>query len=429
MAKSLSPYKGSRDFYPQAWRAQDYLFQTWARVAEAYGFERYDSSIVEPLALYQLKHQSNQEIISRQIYQFNDRANRQLALRPEMTPSVARMIAQRRQELHYPLRWYSIPNLWRYERPQRGRLREHWQLNLDIFGVSGIEAEHELLLISRDIMSAFGAKPSDYSLRINHRQLVELALEQLAIPPPQQPALLNLIDRRAKLSPSEFEAAYGQLSLSAEFGQLQQLLDITQPDKLPACLKDSPPAGQLKQLFQLLSHSGITNAQLDLSIVRGFDYYSGIVFELFDNHPANTRSILGGGRYDNLVGSLGVEPLPTAGLGMGDVTAADFLTSHQLWPDLKPKNRLYLVIMDGCYGQSLEILGQLRASGLAPIVDVSGRNLSKQINKIAQRASWLVVIGKQEIKGSKLSLKHLASGQAQQLALTELIDRIKADDD
>ena len=428
MTTNLSSYKGTRDFYPEDWRRQHYLFKTWTQVAESYGFERYDSPIVERLSLYQLTNQTNQEILKRQIYQFSDRANRQLVLRPEMTPSVSRLVAARRQELGYPLRWYSIPNLWRYERPQRGRLREHWQFNLDIFGISGVEAEHELLLISRDILASFGAQAADYTIRLSHRQLIKLALKQLGFKAPQVPDLLSLIDRRSKLSQTDFQAAYQELGSPVELSQLEQLLAIDQPDQLSEELKSTQPATQLSQLFQLLQASDMANCRLDLSIVRGFDYYSGVIFEIFDNHPDNKRSILGGGRYDNLIGSLGVEPLPTVGLGMGDVTSADFLSTHQLWPDLTPTNQLYLVILDGRYPACLEILSQLRRAGLAPIVDTTGRPLPKLIAKAATRASWLVVIGPQELDSGRFNLKHLASGQTEQLALEQLIARIKAHD-
>ena len=430
MSANLKPYKGTRDFYPEDQRRRQYIFNVWSKLATNYAFEAYDSSLIEPLSLYQLKHQTNPEIINQQIYDFKDRANRQLALRPEMTPTVSRLVAARRQQLNYPLRWFSIPNLWRYERPQRGRLREHWQLNLDIFGVEGVEAEHELILISRDILRGFGAKDDDFQVRISDRNFIQQILtEQLGCGQDKLAELIQLLDKHAKLSQADFKASYQQLQLPDEgLASLLELLKVTSFEQLPAELQALPTAVHLKQLFKLLEASNFTNCQLDLSIVRGFDYYSGIVFEVFDTDSANNRSLIGGGRYDQLVGSLGVEDLPTVGLGMGDVTTADFLTAHDLWPDLTPSNQLYLVIQPQVYASALPILEQLRSSGLRPILDTSGRNLSKLIPKIAKRASWLLVIGPKEIQSGQFNLKHLVAQTQASLDLNQLIARIKSHD-
>src|SRR5437868_4346725 len=206
MALPTQPYKGARDFYPEDKRLQKYMFGVLRRVAESFGYQEYDAPIIEPLELYLSK--TSEEIVAEQTYSFVDRGGRNVTLRPEMTPSVSRMVAARRQELAYPLRWYSLPNLWRYERPQRGRLREHWQLNVDLFGVPGIEGDHETVLVADSILRAFGAERDSYEIRLNSRSLVNwLLLEYLRLEYSQATTLMRLIDRTDKISEKEFRAA------------------------------------------------------------------------------------------------------------------------------------------------------------------------------------------------------------------------------
>ena len=427
MSVNLQPYKGSRDFYPEAKRRQDYILSVWRQVAEAHSYQSYDSSVIEPLSLYQLKNQTNQEILNDQIYNFTDRGGRQVVLRPEMTPSVSRLVAARRQELSYPLRWYSIPNLWRYERPQRGRLREHWQLNLDLFGLAGAEADFELILIADQILKTFGAPAASYQLKLNHRQLTqslltdELGLSEAALGP-----VIGLIDAQAKLSAEDFGQRLDQLKTGLAAKSLLNLLEIKDLKALPKA-SNKVAVSQLSQVFNLAKIAGI-RLELDLTIVRGFDYYTGIVFEAFDTHADNNRSILGGGRYDELVGSFGVEPLPTVGLGMGDVTTANFLTTHQLWPKLEPANQIYVAVLAGHYQPALKSMLELYQSGLKPIVNPQVTNLSKLIPKLAKQARWLVVIGPTELESGRFKLKDLANSEETELTLSELVARIKAHD-
>src|SRR5690606_12098823 len=206
MTLSTQPYKGARDFYPEDKRLQKHLFSVWRRVAERFGYEEYDAPILESLELYLAK--TGEEIVNEQTYTFTDRGDRRVAIRPEMTPTVSRMVAAKRQELAYPLRWYSIPNLWRYERPQRGRLREHWQLNVDIFGVEGIEADHEAIQVSDSIMRAFGAKRSMYTIKINSRKLMNaLFADYLKLDDTQSHTMAKLIDRMHKMDYAQFAAS------------------------------------------------------------------------------------------------------------------------------------------------------------------------------------------------------------------------------
>lgn len=279
------PYKGVRDFYPEDMKIQNYIFNTWRKVAEDRGYVEYSASILESSELY--KSKTSEEIVNEQMFTFTDRGGREVALRPEMTPTLARMVAARRRNLKFPLRWYSIPNVFRYERPQRGRRREHWQLNCDLMGIAGIEAEVEIISLAHAIMKAFGAKDEDFSIQVNSRK---------ALPKDVTMETIRKIDRGEKI-------------------------DIT--------INETP---EIRTLLEELKKNGIKNVKFNPKIVRGFDYYTAIVFEVFDTHEENRRSLFGGGRYDNLLEIFDVEPIPTIGFGMGDITIRDFLETHKLGP-------------------------------------------------------------------------------------------------
>ena len=293
MSMNTEPYKGVRDFYPPEMAEQNYIFSVWRSVAEKFGYVEYSASILEYAELYRSK--GSDEIVNEQMYVFKDKGDREVALRPEMTPTLARMIAAQRKALKFPLHWYSIPNVFRYERPQHGRRREHWQLNCDLMGIAGIEAEVEIIKLAYDIMKKFGAKDEDFEIRVNSRIIINTAL--------------------AKKNFSE-----------------EQIRDFTRKlDKgnLPADINFEPDE-EIKKLLVMLKENDINNVRFDETLARGFDYYTGMVFEVFDTNPENKRALFGGGRYDNLLEIFGVEPVPTVGFGMGDVTIRDFLVTHNL---------------------------------------------------------------------------------------------------
>lgn len=307
-ALTTKPYKGVRDFYPEDMAAQNYIFSVWKKVAEEFGYEEYAASLLEPAELYRSK--GSDEIVNEQMFTFTDRGGREVALRPEMTPSLARMVAARRKSLKFPLRWFTIANCFRYERPQRGRRREHWQLNADIMGIAGVPAEVEIISLAHAIMKTFGAKDEDFEIRVNDRNNLREEVAKRIRRPEDLPRALRIIDARKKLlNDSEFEKDWKVVS-----------------DK-PFSLKASE---DVLNVLQALEKKGVKNASFDADIVRGFDYYTGMVFEVFDTAPDNRRSLFGGGRYDNLLELFGVEPVPTVGFGMGDVTIKDFLTTHNL---------------------------------------------------------------------------------------------------
>lgn len=431
MALGTQPYKGARDFYPEDKRVQKYMFNVLRRVVEGFGYQEYDAPVVEPIELYMSK--TSEEIVVEQTFVFTDRGGRTVTLRPEMTPSVSRMVAGKRQELAYPLRWYSIPNLWRYERPQAGRLREHWQLNVDIFGVAGIEADHEIILIADRILKAFGAKADSYTIRVNSRQLFNwFLLESFKLDQSQILPLSRLIDKKVKMKDKAFKEATKPFLSPAqlEAGVLTQITDLLKVKtlgELPLTVQQHPAAKQLQQLMSLLIASGVQSAVFDPSLMRGFDYYTDIVFEVFDNNPDNNRSMFGGGRYDGLVGAFGVDPVPTVGFGMGDVTLQSFLESHKLMPTFEPETDAVVILIGDVYKAAQKTLATLREEGLRLAIDSTGRKIDSQI-KSAGKAGipYVIFLGEHELASQRFKLKDLHSGEEKELSLERVVSTLAA---
>jgi histidyl-tRNA synthetase len=428
-ALSTQPYKGARDFYPEDKRLENYIFDTWKRVVEGYGYEQYDAPILEPIELYAAK--SGQEIVNEQTYSFTDRGGRQVCIRPEMTPTVSRMVAARRQELPYPTRWFSIPNLWRYERPQKGRLREHWQLNVDIFGVDTIDAELEIIMIADSIMRAFGAGQKMYKIKINSRLLVNAMMgTYLGLDVIQSQLMIKLFDRKDKISHDEFStqaaSIFDDSQRSEGLRKIANLLTATTMAELPHELQETTAMQEVQRLFGLLREHGVANATFDITLMRGFDYYTDIVFEVNDTDPENSRSLFGGGRYDGLVGLFGVEPVPTVGFGMGDVTMQEFLNSHNLTPTLRPATEIYMIVMGDVMKEAQAVARQLREEEVNVAIDITDRKLDKQIRTALKlKIPYIMFIGKQEIDDELYTLKQLATGEEEKLALERIVTTVK----
>lgn len=427
MAKlSTQPYKGTRDFYPEDMRLQRYISETWRRTAERFGYEEVHGPLLEMTDLYRAK--TGEEIVNEQMYSFRDRGDRDVTIRPEMTPTVARMVAGRRQELAYPLRWYSIANFWRYERPQHGRLREHWQLNADIFGVEGVDAELEMILLANDIMATFGASPDMYTIKINSRRLISLLLgEYLKMDVSNAHRLTKLIDRKDKISEQAFKMQAEDI-VGSEYEKLLDLLNITDLDDLPANVVESGLVEDLRQLFAYLEEQGITNVEFDLTLMRGFDYYTGIVFEVYDADPANTRSLFGGGRYDELVAVFGAPPVPAVGFGLGDVTIHEFLTAHNLVPDLPPSTQAYVAVLDdGLHSAAHTLAEELRSRHVNVEVDTTGRKAGQQVKTADKKGiPYVIFLGPEETQSRQYTVKQLATGTEQTCDLAGLAALLQA---
>lgn len=437
MALSTQPYKGARDFYPEDKRLQKYMFNMMRKTAERFGYEEYDAPLLEPLELYAAK--SGEEIVNEQTYTFEDRGGRKVAIRPEMTPTVSRMVAARRQELPYPLRWYSIPNLWRYERPQRGRLREHWQLNVDVFGLSDMTAEMEIVQVADGILKGFGATHDMYTIKLNSRKLMDFIFnEYLGLSEVQTHTLAKLIDRMNKIAPETFAAEVEAIFTPTQrdngaSNKLLGLLKIKQIQHLPEAIREHEATKRLNELLHLLKEARVTNAIFDITIMRGFDYYTDIVFEVNDNHPDNNRAMFGGGRYDGLVGLFGVEPVPTVGFGMGDVTLQNFLEGHDLMPKLRPETDLYVILIGDIYSKAQRIIDELRDMGVNLAVDFSGRKPEKQLKAaIKKGVHYVMFIGEAELKEEQFKVRNLLTGVEERHSLSRTVSIVKdyrTDDD
>jgi histidyl-tRNA synthetase len=411
---STDSYKGVRDFYPQDAAIQQYIFNTWSKTAESFGFVRYDASILEPSDLYKAKGAENEEMVNEQTYTFIDRGDREVTLRPEMTPTVARMVAGKRHELSFPLRWYSIPNLFRYERPQKGRLREHWQLNCDIFGSSDYTTDIEIIALAYQVLIDFGATPEMFEIQINDRQLMNRLYRALGISEDKVPTITRLNDRRNKIDAQTYRT------------ELKNIVsDGLLVEEIIMMLDNSDE--QTDIVFGL-SELGITNVVFNKSLARGFDYYTGMIFEIFDVSGENKRALLGGGRYDNLTSMFGGEAISGVGFGMGDVTMRDFLETHSLLKQTADTKKTHIILIPTAAEHNLaaqKIAKRIRDTGIAVTTDVGTKKIGKKItDAVAARATHVIVIGQDEIASGNFVLKHLATNKETTGSISELIQSL-----
>lgn len=405
---STDPYKGVRDFYPDDMAVQQYMFSVWEQTAESFGFERYDASVLESSELYKAKGAENEELVNDQTYTFTDRGDREVTLRPEMTPTVARMIAARKKELAFPVRWYSIPNLFRYERTQRGRLREHWQLNCDIFGIDDVAADVEIVALAHQIFLNFGADEKMFSIRLNNRAAMNEHFSSAGITDPEQiKNTMAVIDRKGKVTDYEFNNALKDAAGA----------DFTLP-------KDPPAAVQ--HVLDALQELGITNASYDPSIVRGFDYYTGTIFEIFDTDPENNRSMMGGGRYDNLTAMFGGDPVPGVGFGFGDVTLRNFLESNDLLTANLTAPTLMILPTETAFNIPAEkVAKEFRTMGISVATDLSARKVGKKLSAAnAAYVEYVLIFGEDEQKSGVYSVKNLAEGTEHSGTIEDLLAKL-----
>lgn len=384
MALNKSPYRGTRDFFPKEMRTRNFIFQKMAEVSERFAYEPYDGPILEEVDLYRAK--SGEELINEQIYSFTDRGDREVAIRPEMTPTLARMVAQIHREVVKPIRMYSIPNLMRYEKPQRGRLREFWQYNVDIFG-AGQYGEVEILELAVALMKSYGATSEHFEILVNDRRFVDFVFGGLiGLEPEATKKLYKLVDAKNKMPAEKFSAEVRNLtqdeSKAKIFEQFVGLTSIADIKKFVDQVFDSTSLSDmhhfksaapvsvtshvnpLYQIFEKIEAKGLSEyVKFDPSIVRGLDYYTGVVFEIFDKHPDNRRAVAGGGSYANLLQIFNEPALEGVGMGLGEVPLTDFLTTHKLLPEFAKADVDYLVAYTVPEGENTahEIASKLRA--------------------------------------------------------------------
>ncbi len=422
--QSAEPYKGTRDFYPEDLAVQNFIFDKTKQVVESFGYEEYNTSVLEPTELYKAK--SGEEIINEQTYSFKDRGDRDVTLRPEMTPSIARLVAKKRRELAYPLRWYSIQNFFRYERPQKGRLREFWQLNSDIFGVEGIEAEVETITIGYEIMKSLGAKDEDFIIKINYAGMLAKAICE-AINETDKDKInktIKVLDKVKKISKEESNEQLENI-LGPEKSQL--LREKTDSEEITKIIKGNPDFQKCIELSEKLKKRNI-QVELDTFLIRGFDYYTGIVFEFFDTDPDNNRAIFGGGRYDNLLDIFGSEKIPAVGLGMGDVTLRNFLETRNLIPEYKSTTELYLCTLEPQYiDYANQLATTLRKANLNVSINYSNKKIGDQISVAnKKKIPYVICIGENEVQTNQFKLKNLATGKEQELTAEKITKEIQS---
>lgn len=404
--------RGTRDFYPEEMRLRNWLFQKFHSSSLSHGFEEYDSPIIEHEELYTRKQG---EEITQQLYNFEDKGGRKISLRPEMTPSLARMVMARSGALPLPIKWYSIPQCWRYERTQRGRGREHYQWNVDIWGMEGIEADAELLSVMVHMFTSVGLTHDDVVVRISSRKVLEEVLGSLGIEGDSFTKACVIVDKMDKLPEEAVSAQLSDLGISdSSIATIQSVLSVTELPELRDMLSpDSMAVSELERLFQLLESYGISEwTTFDASVVRGLAYYTGPVFEAHDR-GGELRAICGGGRYDRLIGTLGGRDLPATGFGFGDMVIMELLSEKGLLPDISSRVSDVVFSMDeSLRGAAMEVSSKLRGAGRRVDLVLEPKKM-KWVFKHAERtgAERLVMVMPAEWDSGKVRIKDLQTGE------------------
>ena len=427
---SMQPYKGTRDFYPQEMKLRNWFFGVIRKELESATFDEYNGPMLESLDIYAAK--SGEEIATKQTYNFADRGDRRLAIRPEMTPTVARMVAAKMGEMSFPLKWFSIGNMYRYEAPQRGRLREFWQINVDIFGCNTYEADLEVITSAIRIMRAFGADEKMFTVRINNRRFFNDVVTAITGKDAEGSRQVSkVIDRKNKVTRESYEKDLTALGLTAEqIAKIDALYEMSVEEATALC-PESQGAQELLSLFTALRKMGLDKyCMFDFGIIRGLDYYTGTVFEVFDNAPENNRAMFGGGRYDNLV-DLFVKNARISGVGygMGDVTLENFLTTHNLVPESFGSAVKVLVTRfdDVPYEAYTSLVEDLRDAGIVSSMYLGQKKFGKQLEyAVKGEYSHAVIMGGDEYARGVVRLKNLATREEKEVALADLQAELNA---
>ena len=422
----LQPVKGTRDFYPQELRLRNWLFAIWRRTAHRFGFEEYDACVLESEELYVRK--AGDEITG-QLYNFEDKGGRRLALRPEMTPSLARMILQRQRALNFPLKWFSIPQCFRYERMTRGRKREHYQWNMDIVGQPAQTAEVEIISALLSSLQAMGLGPEHVVLHLNDRRLLNAVLDHIGVPEPAHLPVLVVMDKRDKVSAAQLtELLVEQGLVPAQVDGLNHILGMATLADLRAELGALPVLEDLQRLLELLGRVGFGEyVTFNIAIVRGLSYYTGTVFEVRDRGAA-LRAICGGGRYDSLLSAHGGEPIPAIGFGFGDVVILELLSDAGLLPTLRSDVDYAVIPFSAQQAEPAMELGQrLRQLGFSVNADFSGRKLKRALqhaDEIGARQALLLL--PEEWARGEVVLRDMRNRSETRVAVEAFFDSLRS---
>jgi len=413
--------RGTRDFYPEDMRIRNWLFDNFQSAARSHGFEEYDSPVLEHEELYTRKQG---EEITQQLYNFEDKGGRKVALRPEMTPSLARMVMARAGALPTPIKWFSIPQCWRYERTQRGRGREHYQWNVDIWGSDAIQADAELLSVLVSFFEGVGLNADDLVIRISSRKVLEEVLGSLGISGDAFAATCIIVDKMDKLPAETVEQQLSEQGLNSDaITAIQSTLGLSDLDSLASALGEGSEAvAELATLFDLVDAYGISDwVAFDASVVRGLAYYTGPVFEAHDR-AGKLRAICGGGRYDRLLSSLGGNDMPATGFGFGDMVIMELLNEKGLVPDLPSGNQdIVIAIDENLRSAAMSVASKLRASGRLVDLVLEDKRM-KWAFRHAERtgAQRLVMVMPDEWAAGNVRIKELESGEESDVAVGDL---------
>jgi histidyl-tRNA synthetase len=419
MKKVIQTVKGTREFYPEAMALRNYLFEKVRAASQAFGYQEYDGPFIETIDLYAAK--SGEELVKKQSFTFEDRGGELVTLRPELTPSLARMIAAKQNELTYPVRWWSFGPFWRYEQPQKGRSREFFQWNIDMLGVNSPEADAEIIAVAATFMRSVGLSSERAQIYVNNRRLMEAQFNALEISAEKRMDVSNLVDRRSKMEPAKWDA------YAIESGLTQAQLD-----GLKAVLNNFDlwkQSDELTRTFAALEALGVRDyVKFDPNIMRGLLYYTGTVFEAFDTSGSLKRSLFGGGRYDNLLADVGGQPLSGVGFAMGDVGMGIFLQESGLLPEFQstPAQVLVTVFDEKLTMQSFALAAELRNAGLNVMVFPEPTKLPKQF-KFADKMKMKIalVLGPDEAEKGLVVVKSLINGEQTQVKREALVESIK----
>jgi histidyl-tRNA synthetase len=425
----LEALKGMRDYYPEQMRVRRWIEDRWRETALKFGFEEYDAPILEALELYTRK--SGEEIVG-QLYAFEDKGGRQLALRPEMTPSLARMIATRSQGLPKPIKWFSIPRLFRYERPQRGRFREFWQLNLDIVGVEGVEADAEIIAAGVEVLRACGLREEDFVVRYSDRRLLEAVMDWLAVPAERRPGAYAALDRLLREGPDAAVAGLAKAGIAPEAADSlarsigRRDLAGVREELAGTDVDLDPHAERLLRLEEYLEAYGVgAYCEFDAAIVRGLAYYTGVVFEMYDR-AGSLRALCGGGRFDDLMRAAGGEDLPAVGFGLGEAVLLELLEEKDRSPRPAPLCDAWVIPVSAeDRPAAIRTASRLRSEGLRVDIALKDQSLGKGLKRAGQSGARVaVVLGSNERDSGELTVRDLAGGEEEKMAIDTLVARL-----
>lgn len=419
MANKIQAVKGTREFYPEQMALRNFIYEKVRAASQAFGFQEWDAPFIETIDLYAAK--SGEELVKKQSFTFEDRGGDFVTLRPELTPSLARMIAAKQNELTYPVRWWSFGPFWRYEQPQKGRSREFFQWNIDMLGVNSPQADGELVAVAATFLQSVGLTPDQATIYVNNRRLMDSEFDKLQIPNEKRLDVSNLVDRRSKMESTKWDAYALEIGLNQT--QLDGLKNILSNFEL---WKESD---ELTKLFSTLEALGMSEyVKYDPNIMRGLLYYTGTVFEAFDTSGSVKRAILGGGRYDNLLADVGGQPLSGIGFAMGDVVIGIILQEKGLLPEFNPTPADVLVTLfdETLLTKSFALSAQLRKAGINTIAFPEPAKLQKQF-KFADKMKMklALVLGPDEEAQGLVVVKNLKSGDQAQIKQEALIESIK----